>query len=110
MQQAHRNTQLEMFERGAHTPVLLVEWQPWWPQFLNNIADIFRRPPPGLQLTSKPGRVSPDIFVERPLPWKNFAHSGFLHAAAILFIFTTGRYWLTRPQILVEDPYQHTTL
>lgn len=99
-----------MFEQRARTPALLVEWQPWWPQFLNNIADIFRPPPPELQLMSKPGEVSPDYFVERPLPWKDFGHSGFLHAAAILFIFTTGRFWLTPPQTVLEDPYQHTTL
>src|SRR4051812_6674327 len=110
MQQAYRNTQLEMFEPRARTPVLLVQWQPWWPQFLNNVADVFRRPPPQPVLTSKPGRFWPDVFVERPLPWKIFGHSGFLHAAAILFIFMTGRFWLTRSQIILDDPYQHTTI
>ncbi|MCU1310109.1 MAG: TonB-like protein [Candidatus Angelobacter sp.] len=44
------------------------------------------------------------------MPWRNFGQSGFLHAAVIVFIIATGRFWFARPQLVVEDPYQHTTL
>jgi TonB family protein len=112
MQQASKFSHPETYLEKANPPALsrlLVQWQPWWPQFLDNIADLFRRPSP-IVLTSAPGDFWPDVFVRRPMPWRNFGQSGFLHAAAILFIIATGRFWFARPQLIVEDPYQHTTL
>jgi TonB family protein len=113
MQQALKFSQPETYLKKANPPALsrlLVQWQPWWPQFLDNIADLFRPPPPPIALTSRPGDFWPDVFVRRPMPWRNFGQSGFLHAAAILFIITTGRFWFGPPQPIVEDPYEHTTL
>lgn len=113
MQQASEFSQPEKHLVRARPPALsrlLVQWQPWWPQFLNNIADLFRRQPAFAAPTSTPGKFWPDVFVERPMPWRNFGQSGLLHAAAILFIVTTGRFWLSRSQTVLEDPYQHTNL
>src|SRR6266404_5537104 len=112
MQQASKFSHPETYLEKANPPALsrlLVQWQPWWPQFFVNISDLFRRPSP-IGLTSAPGDFWPDVFGPRPMPWRNFGQSGFLHAAATLFISATGRFWFARPQLIVEDPYQHTTL
>ncbi|MCU1305679.1 MAG: hypothetical protein JWN45_374 [Acidobacteriaceae bacterium] len=113
MQQASNFSQPETYLKKANPPALsrlLVQWQPWWPQFLNNIADLFRPPPSPIVVSSAPADFWPDVFVRRPMPWRNFGQSGFLHAAVILFIISTGRFWFGPQQPIVEDPYQHTTL
>jgi TonB family protein len=110
MQQAIKFSQPEKHLGRARPPALLVEWRPWWPQFLNNIADLFRAAPPFAPVSSAPGKFWPDVFVDRSLSWKSFGKSGFLHLAAILFVATTGRYWLGHSETIIEDPCEQTTL
>jgi TonB family protein len=113
MQQAAENPQTEsqiILAFPPAPPSLLVNWQPWWPHFLNNIADLFRAAPPPIRAQCAPDKFWPDVFVNRPLPWKNFLQSGFFHGAVILFVLTTGRLWLFPPTAVIEDPYQNTTL
>ncbi|HUS18837.1 MAG TPA: TonB family protein [Terriglobales bacterium] len=91
-------------------PDLLVAWEPFWPVFIANLADILlRREPTPLVLTSRPATFWPDVFVNRPLPWKNFLQSGSMHLGLILLIYTTGHLWFAR-QPKLQDQYLHTTI
>lgn len=91
-------------------PDLLVRWEPFWPGFLQNLQDtLLRREPPPIALTSRPAPFWPDVFVNRPIPWKNFAQSGGLHVGLLVLIYATGHMWLSRqPQL--EDRLSHTTI
>src|SRR5438270_1747909 len=95
MQQRATAAQIDLFSERKIIPVprLSVEWQPFWPQFFDNVQDLFRKPPPLLS-SSRPGEYWPDVFVSRPVPWKDIARSVFFHAAFVFFFFMTGRYWL----------------
>src|SRR5579863_1008864 len=98
MQQTNSHGQFNLFSKVENSrPRLLVEWQPFWPQFLQNISDLLHHDPPPLHLTSVPGRFWPDVFVSRPVAWKDFARSAFLHAAVFFFVLMTGKYWLFVP-------------
>ncbi len=90
-------------------PQFMVGWQPWWPNFLRNIFDLFRRQPP-LQLICAPGEFWPDVFVKRPLPWVNFAESGALHLACAFFFAVFGSALFSHEPIIAEDPFEHTTI
>ena len=90
-------------------PKLLVQWHAWWPQFLNNIADLFRATP---QIVNgpPPGEFWPDVFVDRSLPLQRLGYSAFFHAAFIFFMLATGKFWFRSDAATAQDPYQNTTL
>lgn len=91
-------------------PELLVRWQPFWPTFLENLRDtLLRRELAPLALTSHPAPFWGDVFVHRPMPWKNFGQSGVIHAGLLLLIVSTGHLWFTR-QPTLQDQYTHTTI
>ena len=104
--------QISLFSPQAPTRGLefLVPWQPFWPTFLENLRDtVLRREPPPLVVTSHPAPFWGDVFVNRPMPWKNFAQSGTIHAGLVLLIYTTGHLWFAR-QPTLQDQYTHTTI
>ncbi len=112
MRQQATAAQFDLFEekKSITPPRLLVEWTPFWPQFLRNLADACLRERPQPRLAFAPGRFWPDVFVERPIPWQDFGRSGILHAAALLFILTTGKYWMFPPAVTVSRSFDTTTL
>src|SRR5207248_3157459 len=111
MPQRATAAQIDLFsaQKSIAEPRLLVEWQLFWPQLLRNIADLFRPDIP-LRSSSSPGLFWPDVFVSRPVSWKDFWRSVFIHSAAIFFFFMTGRYWLFPPAVSVREPFDNTTL
>ncbi len=112
MQQRATAAQIDLFSprKTVAAPRLLVEWQSFWPYLFDNIADLILPPPPPLALTSAPGEYWDDVFVRRPVSWKDFGRSIFLHAAMIFFVVMTGAYWMFPPKVTMHDPYEHTTI
>jgi protein TonB len=79
--------------RRPPVPRLEVRWEPSRERFLQNLADLFRRPGPPLRLSSRPAQVSRYIFVERHFPRQGLAHSAWLHALVVALIFLTPGIW-----------------
>ena len=88
MRQQATAAQFDLFSarKSIPAPRLLVEWQPFWPQFLRNLADACLREVPEPALPFAPGKFWPDVFVNRPIPWKDFGRSAMLHSAALFFV------------------------
>ena len=112
MRQQATAAQFDLFSarKSVPAPRLLVEWQPFWPQFLRNLADICLREVPPPPLGFAPGKFWPDVFVNQPVSWKDFGRSSMLHAAALFFVVMTGRYWMFPPAVTVREPFDTTTL
>ena len=91
-------------------PRLLVRWTPFWPQFAANLSDFLLGNEPDQNSSSSPGRFWPDVFVQRPMPWKELGSSGVLHIFIAIFIALTGHLWLGRSHVALEDATRHTTL
>jgi hypothetical protein len=96
--------------RRTPVPRLLVAWTPFWPQFLRNVGDFILRREPVQSSSSLPGHFWPDVFVHRPLAWKELSGSGVLHIFLAIFIALTGHLWLGSSRVSLEDPTRHTTL
>jgi TonB family protein len=96
--------------RPIAPPKLLVAWTPFWPDFVNTVADfLLRRDGPQVKSTSAPGSW-PDVLVQRPMPWRELAQSGVLHICAAILIALTGNMWLGRARVEVQDAYTHHTI
>lgn len=92
-------------------PRLLVEWQPWWPVFFNNLLDaILRRAEPAWQATSAPGVFWPDVFVHRPLPWTRIGQSALSHLIVITFLLTAFNLSWRVPHVQVMTPLESTEI
>lgn len=120
MQQAQLSFDPEPLVAAAPAPVvplrvtppqLLVKWTPFWPNFLENVTNFARgRDLPVVITSSSPGTFWSDVFVQRPLPWKEFAQSGVLHVLGAIFIALTGHLWLGKRSVGLEDPLSHSTI
>lgn len=87
-------------------PRLLFELEPGGQVFLRNLRDLFREEKhPRLRLTSWPGQFWPDVFVERPLPWRSFAESYAGHIALIAAVLGLFQIWPSRPQVIQPAPF-----
>jgi TonB family protein len=87
-------------------PKLLFELEAGGQVFLHNLRDLFwREKHPRLRLTSWPGQFWPDVFVERPLPWRSFAESYAGHIALIALVLGLFQLWPSRPQVIQPAPF-----
>jgi len=89
---------------------LRVELDPWLPTFLSNLADVFRRDPPAVQISSRPGRYWADAQVHRPVAWRSMRQSFLAHVLALVSVYAGSLWWLNRPRVLSEDPNKTTTI
>lgn len=112
MPQRATAAQIDLFSsrRSVREPRLLVEWQPFWPCLLDNIAELILEKPAPLLVSSAPGEYWPDVFVSRPVSWKDFGWSALVHAAVLFFVAMTGAYWIFPSKVTTHDPYDHTTI
>src|SRR4051812_31840334 len=95
-------------KRNAVAPKFLVEWEPFWPSFLANVADeVLRREQPPLRVNSAPGEFWPDVFVKWPVPWKSYGQSFVANAALVVFVIATSSLW-DRSRVQVQDLLTHT--
>jgi TonB family protein len=89
-------------------PSLIVELQPRWRVFTQNLRDLLRSKDMGLRLSSSPGEFWPDVFVSSRMPWWQFLQSGTCHCLVILLIWGASRVWpvkteLVRPTFTTAD-------
>src|SRR5215831_9591321 len=89
---------------------LLVEPEPWFRSFLQNLADCFRSGPAPLRTSSLPGRYWADATVSRPVPWKQMGESLLAHLLLVGAILTVDWMDLNRPQVLVDEPRKTTSI
>src|SRR5205085_2278803 len=50
------------------------------------------------------------VFVNRPMPWPNFAQSFILHIGAISFFLATANLWLGQPRLLSSSERQRVSI
>ncbi len=87
-------------------PKLLVVPEPGFQVFLRNLRDIIKpENQPKLRLTSWPGKFWPDVFVERPLPWRGLVKSYVGHLVFIAATLGFLQIWPSRPQVIQPVPF-----
>jgi TonB family protein len=76
--------------------------------FLRNLRDLFlqSRATP-LELKSTPAPFWPDVFVERPLPWRRFFESTALHVTGIALIVAATRFLALQPHVTPQPAFSH---
>jgi TonB family protein len=76
--------------------------------FLRNLRDLFRlnRAAP-LELKSTPAPFWPDVFVERPLPWRRFFESTAFHVTVIALIWGATRFLALQPHVTPQPAFTH---
>src|SRR5437764_7629828 len=106
MQQA--NTVTGRVQAPPRAPNLLVAWEPWWPRFMSNLRDAFKRQAllPG---SSLPGEFWPDVFVNREIPWKNFGASAVAHIVGLVCLLGATQMWLSNEHV-AQSEVNRTTL
>lgn len=92
-------------------PKLLVSWEPFWPEFRMRLRAVLADR--GLLLTGESGPVNPlwsEVFVLRPVAWRRIAFAVVLHAIVLPIFLATSNFWFSRPAVVAEEPFQHTTI
>jgi TonB family protein len=87
----------------------MVEHAPADVQFSDEVRAALR-PPPVIAPVAHPDFVWQDVFVERPLPWRRFLQSAFLHTAAVALIWTLSITWLRQQKILNSSTFDRSSL
>ena len=87
---------------------LLIAAEPWASAFLQNLRDLFQpREPVPQHLQSTPAAFWPDVFVDRPLPWRRFMQSGACHVLALAVVLAGSRFLTLRPQATPLPAFTH---
>ena len=76
-------------------PKLLVQLEPAHRVFFRNLDELVFPPRPApLNLTSRPGRFWPDVFVPSPMPWEGLFQSLALHVMMLAVLGSTLQFLL----------------
>ena len=97
----------------SRAPQLLITWEPWWPSFFRNLRDVFAEigaPKAAAIASASLGEFWPDVFVNRPIPWKNFGESGAIHVLALLCVVAGTQIWLSKQRVTLTDTTNQTKL
>jgi TonB family protein len=86
---------------------LLVEPEPWFRVFLQNLRHLFQRPQPGIHLESTLSDFWPDVFVDRGLPWRRLAQSGACHVLVLAMIWAGSRLIALQPHTTSQSAFTH---
>jgi TonB family protein len=90
---------------------LLVEPEPWFRVFAQNLRDFLQA-----QVFHRHSSISnpqsftsfwPDVFVDRELPWRRFAQSGAGHVLLIAMLWAGSRWLALHPQVTAESAFKH---
>src|SRR5579859_6809907 len=94
-------------------PQLLLQWQPWWPQFLEHLGlarDSFLHPVPA---PFRPNEL-PDnwrkVFVDRSIPHDIFRHSFLAHAAFVFLLLAFSHLWIKFEHQQSEDRFNDAVI
>ena len=77
--------------------------------FFGNLRAVLiphRRPP--LTLRSAPGSFWPDVFVNRPLPWRRFLESATYHVVAVALLIGLTRFFAIQPRVVSKPTFEHS--
>jgi TonB family protein len=98
-------------EQGLpEAPTLQYELEPWGRVFRRNLADlVLRREPPPLELTSAPGPIPPDIFVDKSLNWWGMAESYAGHIVFVAIVYFVSVSFFQKP-VQLQSPFQNTEI
>ena len=110
MQSAKKAVSMEAFTASPADLRFLVEPEPWFRIFSRNVADLFRKAPPPVWISSAPGQYWPDALVHRPVAWKAARQSFLGHALVIAAIYALNLAWLNQPQVLPQMPPNQTVV
>lgn len=91
-------------EAASHVPSLLLEPEPWLRIFLRNVSDLFRKAPPPVWITSRPGNYWPDALLHRPAAWTAIRQSSLLHILAMLLVYEVTQLWVAPPEVIYRSP------
>lgn len=87
-------------------PKLIVELEPAYEVFRGNLRDLFwPEKQPRLRVTSWPGKFWPDVFVQRPLPWRGFAQSVAVHILVIAVLLAVSQLGPQLPRAVQPAPF-----
>src|SRR5262245_46892099 len=89
---------------------LLVETEPWLNSFTRNLADCFRADPPGLRLSSHPGKYWADALVSRPVAWKQMGQSLLAHIVGVAAVVSASWLGLNQPRVILDEPQKTTAI
>jgi TonB family protein len=110
MQSAKKALSREANTASAAGLRFVVEPEPWFRIFARNVADLFRKAPPPVWISSAPGQYWPDALVHRPVAWKAARQSFLGHALVIMAIYALNLTWLDQPQVLPQTPPNQTVV
>ena len=91
---------------------LLVEPQPWFRIFVQNLRHFFQRSEVFNQQSTIVNQESsitfwPDVFVERGLPWRRFAQSAACHVLVLAIIWAGSRLLALQPRVTSQPAFTH---
>jgi len=104
MQSAKKALSTQAFPASGAGLRFVLEPEPWLRIFTRNIADLFRKAPPPVWISSAPGEYWPDALVHRPVAWKAARQSFLGHALVIIAVYALNLTWLNQPQVLPPTP------
>src|SRR6476661_7809209 len=110
MQSAKKALSTQAFPASGDGLRFVLEPEPWLRIFTRNIADLFRKAPPPVWVSSAPGNYWPDALVHRPVAWKAARQSFLGHALVIIAIYALNLAWLNQPQVLPQAPPNQTVV
>src|SRR6202162_4551701 len=105
-------TVLEETEPPVADLHLLVEPEPWARVFVQNLRAFFQR----LAFFNRQSTISnqqssaafwPDVFVDRPLPWRRFLESAACHVLALAAIWLGSRFLALQPRVTSQPAFTH---
>ncbi|MBV8052819.1 MAG: GAF domain-containing protein, partial [Acidobacteriaceae bacterium] len=90
-------------------PKLLFELEPRYRVFWENLTELVRPPRLApLNLTSRPARFWPDVFVPSQLPWQRFGHSILLHGTALVLLLAFLRVGMSQPRLVTKSSFSQS--
>jgi TonB family protein len=86
---------------------LLVELEPRSSVFVQNLRDFFQRPKNLIQQSHRQSSAPfwPDVFVDRPLPWRSFLQSAAYHVLALAIIWAGSRLLALQPHATSQTAF-----
>jgi TonB family protein len=105
-------TVLEETEPPVADLHLLVEPEPWARVFVQNLRAFFQRPAFFNRQSTISNQQSsaafwPDVFVDRPLPWRRFLESAACHVLALAAIWLGSRFLALQPRVTSQPAFTH---
>ena len=110
MQSAKKALPNEAWKASTASLRFVLDPEPWLRIFTRNFADLFRKTPPPVWISSAPGQYWPDALVHRSVAWKAARQSFLGHALVIVAIYALNLAWLNQPQVLPQVPPNQTVV